>query len=189
MAKAVIGSTNEAKILGATKALRLLGVDSIVSISVKTGIEQPIGFKQTALLALIRARRALEYNGDYGVGIEGGILFETVYPLEAQIAIVIDKEFRASIGISTIFPLPRSFLPELKKKSLGEIMNSVTRVSNIGRLYGAIGYLTKGYITRIELSYQAVLSAIIPFINNKLYHSLPSDIELEETLKNRIDEP
>ncbi len=182
--KACIGSTNRAKILGAQKALRLIGVSEIIPVKVETGIDQPIGFKEMLELAIFRAEEALKRaSADYGVGIEGGVLFDVGYPIEGQVAIVLDREGFFGIGFSSLFPLPREFSQLLKKYPLGEIMAMRLGIRDIGKTYGAIGYFTMGDMTRIELSYQATLMAIIPFLKKGFFKERLKIADLKKILK------
>ncbi len=184
MKSAIIASRNKAKIIGARKALRLLGIRDIRAIAVKTWKEQPIGFNETLELAIYRAEKVLEHSCDLGVGIEGGVLLDLSYPMEGQVAVAISKDGKVGVGVSIIFPLPRRFWSELNRRELGKIMRESIGVGNIGSTYGAIGYLTQGAITRIELSYQAVLAAILPFIKPSFYGNPVELSELKKILKN-----
>lgn len=188
--KAVVTSSNRAKILGALKALRVLGVKEVVSIPVSPGIEQPLSLKQTLLAAIKRIDEAITRvnNVDYYVSIEGGIILDLAYPVEGQVAVVVDRSRKASIGFSSLFPLPIMFKEMLTRGfTLEDVMYALTGIREIGRKDGAIGYLTHGLITRIELSYQAVLMAILPFLNKSFYKNIPDIGYLKKILKTEID--
>ncbi len=182
---AIIGSKNESKITGAVRALRVLGISRYKSVDIRTGVEQPIGFYETLSLALYRAEKALGSEGDLGIGIEGGILFDLGYPVEGQVAVVVDRDGFVSIGFSSLFPLPIHYKSLLGRMSLGEIMASKTGLENIGRFYGAIGYLSIGAVTRVMLSYESVLMALLPFIRRSFYKELLSVDDLKKMLKSR----
>ena len=182
--KAIIGSINKAKITGALKALSLLGVDSYEAIRVDTSVEQPVGLVETIELALYRAVTSIEYGGDIGVGIEGGVLFNIGYPIEGQVAVVVDRDNRVGLGFSSLFPLPEWVYRDIGSGStLGSVMARETGFKDIGRLFGAVGYVTRGCITRVELSYQATLMAITPFIKKGFYRRLVYVEDLKKVLK------
>ncbi len=170
--KAIIGSTNKAKVVGAYRALRLLGVDCYEPLRVDTGVEQPIGLRETVELALYRALKSIGYGGDYGVGLEGGVLFEIGYPIEGQVAVVVNRDREVGVGFSGLFPLPVSIVDRVREYGLGEVMVETTSLKDIRQLFGAVGYLTYGWVTRIELSYQATLMAITPFLRRKFFKQL-----------------
>ncbi|RLE82810.1 MAG: hypothetical protein DRJ51_00635 [Thermoprotei archaeon] len=56
-----------------------------------------------------------------------------------------------------------------KVREMEEVMESITGIKAIGEKQGAVGFLTRGKITRYDLSLQATLAALIPFINPSLY--------------------
>ena len=181
---AVIGSVNRSKVIGAVKALKKLGISNYKAVKIKTLREQPMDMYETISLALYRAEKAIEYEGDIGIGIEGGIFFNLVYPIEGQVAVVIDKNYSVALGFSSLFPLPIHYMQLLMKRSLGDIMEIETGLKNIGSLYGAIGYLTNGAITRVMLSYESVLMALLPFMKREFYRKLLTVNELKKILKN-----
>jgi len=181
---AVIGSVNRSKVIGAVKALKKLGISNYKAVKIKTLREQPMDMYETISLALYRAEKAIEYEGDIGIGIEGGIFFNLGYPIEGQVAVVIDKNYSVALGFSSLFPLPIHYMQLLMKRSLGDIMEIETGLKNIGSLYGAIGYLTNGAITRVMLSYESVLMALLPFMKREFYRKLLTVNELKKILKN-----
>ena len=181
---AVIGSVNRSKVIGAVKALKKLGISNYKAVKIKTLREQPMDMYETISLALYRAEKAIEYEGDIGIGIEGGIFFNLGYPIEGQVAVVIDKNYSVALGFSSLFPLPIHYMQLLMKRSLGDIMEIETGLKNIGSLYGAIGYLTNGAITRVMLSYESVLMAPLPFMKREFYRKLLTVNELKKILKN-----
>lgn len=186
MNTAAIGSTNRAKINGARKALSLLGIglNNIITVNVKVPFEQPIGFNEILLGAMIRAWKAYKYISEgYGVGIEAGIIKLGGYVLSGQIAVVVDGEY-FSIGTSGFFPLPRTVAEHVVKRvELKSIMENMTSMKRIGETIGAIGYLSDGFITRTDLTFEAVLHAALPWINRDINYGLKPIERLWEMLK------
>jgi len=160
----------------------------VVGVSVSSGVpSQPIGLEEVlrgALNRAVNARRA--ENADYGVGIEAGVVTTDVEPIELQAAIIVDREDKATLGFSQAFPLPRNWLGELMERT--ELENIAERVlgrKGVGEKLGLIGYLTQGLVTRTDLSYNAVLMALIPRLNPRLYPYLPRVGEVLERLGER----
>jgi len=189
--KAVIGSLNESKINGARRALSLLGISfkDIIAIKVKGFKDQPIGFDEIFIGAAYRAIQSVKYlryisgveNG-IGIGIEAGIIELHNTWFSGQIAVVADNE-KYSIGISSFFPLPRRISNVVSKGyELREVMKEISGYERIAETIGAIGFFSSGYMTRTDLSYQAVLTALLPWINKDIYELRPVS-ELWETLK------
>ena len=189
--KAVIGSLNESKINGARRALSLLGIsfEDIIAIKVKGFKDQPIGFDEIFIGAAYRAVQSVKYlrnisgveNG-IGIGIEAGIIKLHNIWFSGQVAIIADNE-KYSIGISSFFPLPRKISNVVSKGyELREVMKEISGYEKIAETIGAIGFFSSGYMTRTDLSYQAVLTALLPWINKDTYEVRPVS-ELWETLK------
>jgi len=141
--------------------------------------KQPIGLDEILSGAYRRSRYAIENvpNAEYGVGIEAGL---SQYPytesgfLNIQACIIYHKSGRYSLGISSGFELPRNIVEYLIKHrdcELEDIAEDITGVDRIGEKGGIISYLTRDFITRRDLTIQAVATAIIPFINKELYSS------------------
>ncbi len=167
----VVGSKNRAKIRGAARALRLIGISTIHSIKVNGLNPQPIGINEILEGARRRARIAYEYMPRcLGLGIEAGLIKMNKVYYSGQIAVVFDGE-RELAGFSMFFPIPSGAADliigdgvEMKKA-----IEEVTGIRGVSEKIGAIGLFSAGMITRTDLSYQAVLSAILPLMNKDYY--------------------
>ncbi|MFX1362704.1 MAG: DUF84 family protein, partial [Promethearchaeota archaeon] len=56
-----------------------------------------------------------------------------------------------------------------KNLEIGEAMENLTGIKDIGKRKGAVGHLTQGILLRKELTEQSILMAMIPRINRELY--------------------
>ncbi len=182
-----VGTENPAKIIGVEKAFRLIGKTKTYIVRIKDLKPQPIGLNEVVYGAVKRAYQSYKKctsSDCFGVGLEAGIIEITDdYCHSGQVAVIIHRD-KYSIGTSLFFPLPLEYCKELVGgKELADIMARESGLTSIRRNIGAIGYYTYGYITRIELSYQATLSALIPFMNTKKFIKLPGLEKLEEILK------
>jgi inosine/xanthosine triphosphatase len=75
-----------------------------------------------------------------------------------------------SVGHGPGFVYTARVIEEVKKgRAVGEVMGELTGIPDIGRREGSVGYLSKGLLTRKELTEQAVLAALIPRIRLELY--------------------
>ena len=169
--KVAVGTANKSKILAVKKAWAILGNAEIIGVKVYSGVpEQPKGIKQIVLGALNRAIKArLKTGSDYGVGIEAGYITLGSLIMDLQAAVIVDKENYVTIGFGPGFQIPRE---ALKYNTLGGYMAEVTGRKSINEEIGAIGYLSRGLITRTDLTYQAIIMALIPRINKNLYEEL-----------------
>ena len=173
-----VGTTNESKLIGVSRAWHLYASARIVAVDVKTSIPyQPLSWYHTFKGSVERARRAFESvdNADYGVGVEAGLLPSPMPSgyMEVQVAVIIDSDYNVSVGMSSAFEIPYIMLKDvLGGKELGVVAENFFPRKNIREKQGVIGLLTSGVITRADLSYQAVLNALLPRINQKQYGPL-----------------
>jgi len=171
-----IGSLNEVKVEAVREIFKKYFPDvSVEAVSVNAP-PQPIGFEETLRGALRRGLEALRrLNADYGVGIEAGLMNAphsiTGY-VDQHICAIIDREEKVTLGFSAAFEFPAEVVESIlggKAAEAEEVMDRIAGTREIGRGIGAIGYLTKGEMNRIDLCVQAVLTALIPRINPQLY--------------------
>ena len=171
-----IGSKNPSKVAGVKRAFEAFYSDvKVVSCSVETPLPpQPIGFELTMEGARIRAEKAIRCSTDcdFGVGVEAGFVRIGNDYFDVQVAYIVNKHGENSYGFSPAFPIPKRFaklIIEGVYRELEEVVDSFYGTKNIGEKGGFIKLLTKGVVTREDLTYYAVISALIPFINRDLY--------------------
>ncbi len=173
----LVGSTNPTKI----EAVRLgfgnyFPEVTVIGYTAPSGVpHQPVG-EQTFEGARNRVLRLHEMSleqhveGDYFVGIEGGVerLFATWFSF--GVICIMNREGCMGWGTSSYFQLPPGMVEELLKgKELGDIIDAYTCVEHTKLKDGAIGFLTKNVITRTSLYVPGVVTALIPFVNKELY--------------------
>lgn len=169
--KVVVATKNPIKIRAVKNVFSLFFKNfSIESINFEYK-KQPIGLVETIKGSIKRACYAFKF-GDIGVGIEAGLVeipyTKTGY-FDIQFCAIIDKD-GLTLGCGSGFEYPDKVINEvLKGKEVGEVMEQISGIRNIGRKIGAIGYLTHGILNREKLTEQAVLTALIPRINLKIY--------------------
>ncbi len=175
MKKIVIASQNPVKInttLSGFKKMLPAEIFEAIPVAAESGVSrQPFSNHETFLGAFNRTRNALSKvpDGDYWVGIEGG-----VEKLGAEIAafawVVITDSIRTGRGKTGAFILPRSIADLIQQgMELGEADDIIFNRSNSKQENGAIGLLTGDVIDRARLYEQAVIMALIPFKNPDLY--------------------
>lgn len=118
--------------------------------------------------ALARAMAALSSGADFGVGVEAGPLefYTTTGWLEVQVAVIAGPGKRVSVGVSQGFELPPGIAEKVALEGI-ELAEAVgeKRPGDLGEGVGYIGVLTRGYVTRSDLTLQAVLMALTPWIS------------------------
>lgn len=177
-----VGSTNTVKVEPVRAVLARASPDArVIAVSAPSGVPaQPIGVEQMRQGARSRALGALEHllaletdaNGAerWGVGLEGGVVFEDeVVWLTGAVAVVAGGG-RSSLAWSPRCPLPPGVVAALRAGGeLGPIMDELTGVADSKKKLGAIGYLTNG-LARRSLSWEiAFACALAPFLHPELY--------------------
>ncbi len=173
----VVGSRNKSKLIGVKRAWALYSKAKILSVEVESGASpQPRGWAETAYGALVRAERAINSvaEADYGVGVESGLVpgpFPSGY-INVQVAVIIDKRRMVSVGVSSGFEIPYTIMPRVVRgEELGYVVEKRLK-RRIRSNLGLVGVLSRGLVTRADLTFQAVLNALLPRMNMNLYSRL-----------------
>lgn len=175
--KVAVGTSNPVKIAAVRDVLnRIYGNVAITSLDVKSGVPtQPIDLNQTLNGAINRAKEALkDSDADLGVGIEAGLVkipFTITGFFDYQFCAIIDRQQWITLGSGSGFEYPPVIIEGVIKKNLeiGEAMENLTGIKDIGKHKGGVGHLTQGILLRKELTEQSILMAMIPRINRELY--------------------
>ncbi len=170
----VAGTLNPSKIEGIRRAFtRVFGGAEVLGVNVEGLKPQPIGIDEIVEGARKRALYASSRrDADFAVGIEAGIIPIGGHNLDFQAAYIISRTGEESVGFSPGFPLPQRFVEPLYRgvySELEEVANRYFGTENIGERGGVIRLLSRGRVTREDLSYYATLMALIPFENRELY--------------------
>jgi len=169
-----LGTKNPAKVEGVRLAFKKYfpnaEIRTIDSSSVTRA--QPIGLEQMTGGAIARAKFALsKIGGDLGVGVEAGIfqIGETYF--DHQQAAIVDSSGKFSLGHSAGYPLPTGAVEALIKagNELEHYAESLSGIKEIGDKGGLVHYLTKGVMTRTDLTEQCVMMALIPWLHKDTY--------------------
>ncbi len=173
MIRVTVGSKNPTKVEGVRLAFELFFDDvEVIPKSVDSGVpSQPFNY-DVIRGAMNRAIRAFDKECDFSVGVEAG-LFEIENTLtgfmDFQVAVIYDGRM-FTIGFGPGFEFPHKVVREaLKGREVGDVMEEITGIERIGERMGAIHFLTKGAVSRVELTRLAVIMALIPWINRDLY--------------------
>lgn len=140
-------------------------------VPIASGVpEQPFD-QQAAVGAMNRARVALQ-KADFGVGIEAGLIWDPSVGdyLDVQYCAVVDRAGRVTLGHGPGFEYPPAVVAMAKAgRTVGEAMERLTGIREIGSKQGAIGFLTERRLDRDGLTEAAVLMAMVPRIRRELY--------------------
>lgn len=177
--KVLVASENPVKIEAVEEAFNHFFREPIIEgIKLDSGVSaQPVQ-EETFVGAKNRAHALREYdlankiNADFYVGIEGGIskYFERWFGYGCMF--ILDVNGRSAVGLSPHFELPYSVVEKLLNGSeLGYVIDELSSENNSKQKSGAIGYLTSGVMDRKELYVSGLITALVPFLNKKLYFS------------------
>lgn len=169
-----VGTKNPAKVEGIrrafTKHFPAVTIKTIDSASVTRA--QPFGLDQMVQGAISRAKFSLsKLGGDFGVGVEAGIFRLGGTYFDHQQAAIVDASGKFSLGHSAGYPLPTEDIEAMIKagKELERYAESLSGINEVGDKGGLVHHLTKGAMTRTDLTEQCVLMALIPWLHKDVY--------------------
>ncbi len=140
--------------------------------SVPSGVaDQPSTDKETFSGAKNRAENAKNKlpDADFWIGIEGGIE-KNNSETEAFAWVYIISKTKTGKARTASFFLPEKITELLEKGcELGDADDIVFNRKNSKKKTGAVGILTKNITSRAEYYSEAIILALIPFINDDLY--------------------
>jgi inosine/xanthosine triphosphatase len=134
---------------------------------------QPIGSEETYQGAFNRAKNAKNVfpEADFWVGIEGGIEKEGAEMSAFAWVVIMDKSERIGKSKTATFVLPDKIASMVNEgMELGEADDKFFDQQNSKQEGGSVGLLTKGAIPRKDYYQQAVVLALIPFLNEGIFH-------------------
>ncbi len=172
MKRVVIASLNPAKLSAVESAFNSAFPNQELTfsgVSVPSGVsDQPMSNAETYLGATNRVFNAIEAEGDadFYVGLEAGIEGHTTFAW----MIIESKDGLRGESRSASLMLPPIVVEKLEQANeLGDVMDEVFNTQNIKQKGGAIGLLTQNQLTRSSVYHQALILALIPFINPEHY--------------------
>jgi inosine/xanthosine triphosphatase len=173
--KVIIASESPVKISAVKAGFRKMFPESEIyfdSFSVPSGVsDQPLSDLETYTGARNRSEYAYASSpdADYWVGIEGG-LDEFLFELEAFAWVFIKSKEKEGKARTATFFLPERISKLIRQgKELGEADDIVFGMSDSKKKNGAVGILTRDVSNRTDYYSEAVILALIPFINETLY--------------------
>ena len=162
-----VGCTREAFTQAFGKVGVVEGVDALSNIPA-----QPRSEEETLLGAKNRASHAktLVPEADYWVGIEGGVDEDSQGMYAFAWIYVVHQSGKCSQSKTGTFYLPPKVVTLIREgMELGHADDLVFQAQNSKQKGGSVGLLTQGIITREAYYQQAMVLALIPFLNESLY--------------------
>lgn len=184
--KVLIGTKNPGKIEGAKRALENYFKNvEIVGVKVDSNVsEQPIGLETYEGAAnrvenLIKYAKENHIAADLYMAVESGLTSELRFWAITNIAVIRNSQGEIGVGASASFPVPNKYIEAIKTETLGVVMDRIFNESDLHSGAGGIGLLTKDVVTRIDLTTEAFLMALTPFINEKVWKDEPTGFAMQ----------
>ena len=173
----IVGSKNPVKIACTEAAFQQAfpGSFLVEGLNVSSDVsDQPFGDEETLNGAFNRAKNGKNVfpEADFWVGIEGGVEISQGEMIAFAWVVVMDSKGMLGKAKTSAFILPKA-IAELVEggMELGKADDIVFDTDNSKQEQGAVGILTKGAIDRKSYYQQAVVLALIPFLQDELYAS------------------
>lgn len=174
--KILMGTKNPGKIEGARIAFERYFDDvEIEGVKVNSEVgDQPINEK-ILIGAKNRVNNLKKYaennniKADFYISSEAGITNSLGEWIDINLAVIEDKEGFQSIGTSQGFPIPEKYIDEIRETELGKVMDRIFSGNDLGKGKGGISVLTKGEISRIDLTKNAFIMALTQYINSNIW--------------------
>ena len=174
--KILMGTKNPGKIEGAKRAfeeyfenVEIIGVD----VDSEVG-SQPVN-QDVFQGAKNRVKNVKKYakdnniEADYYIASEGGITNLMGEWIEFNAACIENKDGVQCMGTSQGFEIPKRYVDEIIATNLGTVMDKLFIQKDCGKGKGGISFLTRDVLSRIDLTYNAFVMALIKFNNENIW--------------------
>ncbi len=174
--KILMGTKNPGKIEGARQAFsKYFENVEIEGIAVESDVgNQPVN-EQILQGAKNRVRNLKKYaqeknlKPDFYIASEAGITNLLGEWLDFNMAVIENSDSEQSIGSSAGFPIPDKYITEIMDTELGKVMDKLFHSTGLSKENGGIGILTRNEISRIDLTKQAFIMALVKFVNGEIW--------------------
>ena len=173
MLRVIVASRNPAKVRAVREAFSLQFPEEdieYIPVSVASGVsDQPLSDDETRTGARNRARSACEQfsDADFWVGLEGGIDTIDDYLMAFAWMAVLGPGGRIGEARTATLPLPPAVKVLVEQGlELGDANDQVFSTVNSKHQGGAFGLLTNGLYTREGVYTEALVIALVPFVNS-----------------------
>lgn len=174
--KILMGTKNPGKIEGAKQAFeKIFNNVEIEGIAVSSDVgNQPVN-EEILQGAKNRVKNLREYakenniDADYYVSSEAGITNLLGEWIDFNAAVIENKDGFQSVGMSQGFQIPNKYIDDIIKTELGKVMDSIFKGNELNKGKGGISYLTHDEISRIDLTRNAFIMALISHTNGELW--------------------
>lgn len=172
--KILIGTKNPGKIEGAKQAFEKYFENvEIKGIAVSSEVaDQPIN-EEIFMGAKNRIKNLKKYakenniEADYYTASEAGITNLLGEWIDINAVVIEDKNGIQTVGTSQGFQIPEKYMNEIRATELGKVMDKILDGKELSKGKGGISVLTKNVVSRIDLTKNAFVMALIGHINGE----------------------
>jgi len=175
ISKIIVASKNPIKINSAKLGYQKVFPNSTFEcegVSVPSNVsDQPMSNQETLQGATNRATNAKNDfpDANFWIGIEGGIERMGEEMMAFAWIVILSKDRKGKARTGTFFLPPKVVELINVGKELGEADDIVFGHSNSKQKNGAVGILTKNLTDRTQFYVEAMVLALIPFLNKEIY--------------------
>ena len=175
--KILMGTKNPGKIEGAKEAFEKYFENvEIEGVPVSSEVgDQPINEEifegaKNRVKNLKKYAKENNIEADFFVASEAGItnLLGGEW-IDINAVVIEDKNGVQSVGTSQGFQIPDRYMDEIRATELGKVMDKIFKGQDLGNGKGGISFLTKDVISRIDLTRNAFIMALIKHINGDIW--------------------
>ena len=174
--KILMGTKNPGKIEGARQAfekyfenIEIEGIPVESDVSAQPVNEEIFQGAKNRVKNLKNYAKQNNLKADFYVASEAGITNSLGDWIEINAVVIEDSKGFQSVGTSQGFPIPEKYVQEIIETELGKVMDKIFEKQNLGKGKGGISLLTKGEVSRIELTKNAFVMALISHINEDIW--------------------
>jgi inosine/xanthosine triphosphatase len=171
--RAVVGSTNPAKVEAVRRTLARFAPDCVVvSVAVVSGVgDMPLGEQAIRSGALARAQGALDQtDAEIAFGLEGGAIIDGDRAWLTGHVVALTRDGRIGEAAWGRMLLPIAAAERVQNGGeLGDVIDDLFAAKESKRHAGAIGLLTDGAVSRSDAFADHVAMACAPFLHPDLY--------------------
>ena len=174
--KILIGTKNPGKIEGARQAfekyfenVEIEGIPVASEVANQPVNEEIFQGAQNRIKNLKNYAKQNNLEADFYVASEAGITNLLGEWIDINAVVIEDAKGFQSVGTSQGFQIPEKYVQEIRETELGKVMDKIFEKEKLGQGKGGINLLTKGEVSRIDLTKNAFIMALISHINGEVW--------------------
>ena len=174
--KILIGTKNPGKIEGARQAfekyfenIEIEGIPVESEVSAQPVNEEIFQGAKNRVKNLKKYAKQNDLKADFYVASEAGITNALGEWIDINSVVIEDGNGFQTVGTSQGFQIPEKYVDEIKQTELGKVMDKIFEKQQLGQGKGGINLLTKGEVSRIQLTKDAFIMALIGHINGEVW--------------------